>query len=258
MQRRDIIRGIGAGFMATAVTAARAAEARTYVLVHGAWHGGWCWRDVAQSLRGQGHTVFVPTLSGLGERSHLMSRSVNLTTHVTDVVNLFEFEEIENAILVGHSYAGHVIPMVADKVRKRIRHSVYLDASVGRDGKPFLPADEVARRVASAIDGYLLPPPDPTWFGVPADHPLKDWVTRHLTNHSLNCLAETVRLANGGDAEIPKTFIRCLRRRDMSQPDPMEPLAKGKPGWTWKTLDTGHDAMVTMPNELTQMLLSVV
>ena len=77
--------------MATAVTAARAAEARTYVLVHGAWHGGWCWRDVAQSLRGQGHTVFVPTLSGLGERSHLMSRSVNLTTHVTDVVNLFEF-----------------------------------------------------------------------------------------------------------------------------------------------------------------------
>jgi pimeloyl-ACP methyl ester carboxylesterase len=238
--------------------AARAADgAKTYVLVHGAWHGGWCWRDVARPLRAAGHTVFVPTLTGMGERAHLMSRSVNLTTHVTDVVNLFKFEELDNVILVGHSYAGHILPMVADRIAKRIRHSVYLDANIGRDGKSFLPPEEVARRAAIAVDGYQLAPQDPTWFGIPADHPSMPWVKRHLTTHSLNCLAETVRLPNGGDSGIPKTFIRCLKRRDMSQPDAVEPMVKGQPDWTWLTLDTGHDAMVTMPTELTQMLLAI-
>ena len=247
----------GLGTLA-AINNTQAQTTKTFVLVHGAWHGGWCWRLVANALRAAGHTVFAPTLTGMGERAHLMNKSVNLSTHVTDVVNVFEFEELEDVILVGHSYAGHILPMVADRIAPRIRHSVYLDANIGRDGKSFLPPDEIARRAASvAIDGYLLPSQDPVWFGIPADHPLLPWVRRRLTYHSLNCLSEVVQLKNGGDATIPKTFIRCLKRRDMSQPDPVEPLVKGQPGWTWLTLDTGHDAMVTMPEEMTTMLLAI-
>jgi len=258
MKRRGLI-GMAIGAGAATMAPAQAAEGpKTYVLVHGAWHGGWCWRLVAQRLRAAGHIVFTPTLTGMGERAHLMSKDVNLSMHATDVINVFEFEELENVILVGHSYAGHILPLVADRIAKRIRHAVYLDASIGRDGKSFLPPDEIARRAAAvAIDGYLLPSQDPVWFGIPADHPLLQWVRRRLTYHSLNCLSEVVRLSNGGDADIPKTFIRCLKRRDMSVPDPVEPLVKGKPGWTWLTLDTGHDAMVTVPDELTAMLLAV-
>ncbi|MCB2106497.1 MAG: alpha/beta hydrolase [Rhodobacteraceae bacterium] len=250
----------GAAFAASKSATAkqpRNASRKTYVLVHGAWHGGWCWRDVAADLRAAGHIVHVPTLTGLGERVHLMSPAVNLSTHVTDVVNVFEFEELTDVILVGHSYAGHVIPLVADRIKNRVRHMVYLDAVVARDGQAFLAPDVADGRRKDAVDGYLLPPPDVSWFGIPTDHPLAPWVTRHLTNHSLNCLAETVHYRNGADADLPRTFIRCLQRRDMSQPDPLEKTIKGKPGWAWLTLDTGHDAMVTAREDLTAMLLEI-
>ena len=250
----------GATGLAAAATKAvgAAGPAKTYVLVHGAWHGGWCWRDVARALRAEGHTVFVPTLTGMGERSHTMSRDVNLTTHITDVANLITWEELENVILVGHSYAGHILPGVADRVKSKLRHMVYVDANMGRDGYAFLTADVIAGRAKTAIDGYLLaaPAPNPTLFGVPPDHPGFDWVKRRLTLHSLNCLAEVVHLPNGGDAGIPKTFIRCTKGRDPNAPDPAAAIAKDKPEWKWITMDTGHDVMVTMPDELAKILIA--
>jgi pimeloyl-ACP methyl ester carboxylesterase len=233
------------------------AHAKTYVLVHGAWHGGWCWREIATALRTLGHVVHVPTLTGLGERAHLVSRAVNLSTHVADVVNLFEWEELSDVILVGHSYAGHVIPLVADRLKPRIRHLVFLDAVLPRDGHAFLPPGVGEERAKTALEGYLQPPPDVTWFGVPADHPKAAWVRRRLTPHPLPTLMETVRFAAGGHVGLPKTYIRCTQRRDMSQPDPVEPLVKGQPDWIWRTLDTGHDAMVTAPDALTALLLQI-
>lgn len=258
LHRRDALTLTGAAIMAAQTSSAHAQNApKTYVLVHGAWHGGWCWREIVKGLRAAGHSVYVPTLTGLGERVHLMNKSVNLSTHVTDVVNLMEYEELTNVILVGHSYAGHVIPLVADQLKARIRHMVYLDAVVAQDGKPFLPPGVGEERAKTAIDGYLQDPPDVTWFGVPADHPSAAWVKRRLTRHPLTTLMETVRYKNGADAGLPKTFIRCTQRRDANQPDPIEPVIKGKPEWTWLTLDTGHDAMVTAPKELTEMLLKI-
>ena len=238
-------------------TATAQSKAKTYVLVHGAWHGGWCWRDVATGLRAAGHTVFVPTLTGLGERVHLMNKAVNLSTHATDVIKVFEFEELKDVILVGHSYAGHVIPLVADGVKSQIRHMVFLDAVVAQDGKPFLPQAVGEERAKTAIDGYLQPPPALDFFGIPADHPKAAWVKRHLTNHPLTMLMETVHFKNGGPAGVPKTYIRCLQRRDMAQPDPVEAMLKGKPEWAWLTINTGHDAMVTAPEELTAMLSKI-
>ncbi|MBL8629315.1 MAG: alpha/beta hydrolase [Rhodospirillaceae bacterium] len=230
---------------------------KVYVLVHGAWHGGWCWRDVAASLRAAGHVVFTPTLTGLGERAHLVNKSVNLSTHVTDIEQLFSFEDLSDVILVGHSYAGHVVPLVADRLKSKIRHVVFLDAVLPRDGHPFLAPGVGEGRAKTAIDGYLLAPMDVAWFGVPADHPKADWVRRHLTNHPLPTLMETVRYANGGTAGLPVSYIRCLKRRDVDQPDAIEAQVKANDGWRWLTIDTGHDAMVTAPDDLSRMLLTI-
>jgi len=257
MNRRNVlIAGAAVAAMTGADTMAQT-KPKTYVLVHGAWHGGWCWRDVAAGLRKAGHVVHTPTLTGLGERVHLMNKSVNLSTHVTDVVNLFEFEELSDVTLVGHSYAGHIIPLVADRLKSRIRHLVFLDAVVHQDGKAFLAPGVGEERAKTAVEGYLQDPPDVTWFGIPADHPQAAWVKRHLTRHPLPALMEPVSYKNGGPAGLPKTYIRCLQRRDMGQPDAVEAMLKGKPEWTWLTLDTGHDAMVTAPEELTTMLLDI-
>ena len=256
MNRRELM-AVATASVAAGASATAAARPKTYVLVHGAWHGGWCWRDVAPLLRAKGHQVFVPTLTGLGERVHLMTPAVNLTTHVTDVVNLIVWEELSDVILVGHSYAGHVIPLVADRIKAKLRHLVFVDAVIAVDGKPFLAPGLGEARAKEAKDNYLQDPPDLSFFGVPADHPQAAWVRRRLTPHPLPTLMETVHYTNGGPAGLAKTYIRCTQRRDMSQPDPVEPMVKGQPEWTWLTIDTGHDAMVTKPKELAEMLLAI-
>lgn len=257
MKRRELFGVAAAGVAMAASEVGAAAKPKTYVLVHGAWHGGWCWKHVTPRLRAAGHDVFVPTLTGFGEKSHLANPSINCSTHATDLVNLIAFEELDDVILVGHSYAGLVISRVADQIKPRLRHLVFLDAMIPVDGKPFL-APEVSQEWAkTAKDGYLVAIPDPASFGIPADHPDLPWVKRHLTPHFLPALAEPVHYKNGGIAGIPKTFIRCTQRRNTGAPDPVEAIAKGTPEWTWKTMDTGHDVMVTQPKELSEMLLGI-
>ena len=107
----------------------------TFVLVHGAWHGSWCWKRVRKALQDQGHQVFTPTLTGIAERSHLLSPTVNLDTHIDDVVNLIRWEELSDVVLCGHSYGGAVISGVADRIPDRIRSLVYLDAFLLEDGE---------------------------------------------------------------------------------------------------------------------------
>ena len=114
---------------------------RTYVLVHGAWGGGWAWRDVADRLRARGHEAYRPTLTGLGERRHLATEDVGLDTHIEDVVNLLVFEQLHDVVLVGHSYGGMVISGVADRVPERIAYRIYIDAFVPEDGESLVGED---------------------------------------------------------------------------------------------------------------------
>src|SRR5882762_7076962 len=107
---------------------------RTFVLVHGSWHGGWCWRRVADRLEKQGHKVFAPTLTGLGERAHLISAQVDINTHVTDIISVIKFESLDNIVLVGHSYAGLIITGVAEQIGSAISSIIYLDAFLPDDG----------------------------------------------------------------------------------------------------------------------------
>ena len=241
-------------------------DAKTFVLVHGAWHGGWCWRDVARSLRAAGHTVFAPTQTGLGERRHLLSDAVGLEVFARDVANLLEAEELVDVVLVGHSFGGVTITAVADRLPDRLRHLVYLDAAVVTSGESVFadyPADLVAARRAAAAaspDGLSIPPPSPAFFGIP-DGPLAEWVARRMTPHPIATYEQPLELDDPVIGHgLPCTYIVCV--------DPIyAPLevyrqrvkgfiAAGLP-WSWRELATGHGAMVLAPDALTDVLLTI-
>jgi pimeloyl-ACP methyl ester carboxylesterase len=237
-------------------------QTKTYVLVHGAWHGGWCWREVARPLRAQGHQVTTPTQTGLGERRHLLNRGITLDVFVTDVVNHIEAEELSDVILVGHSLGGVIISGVADRIAERIRHLVYLDGVIlGKDQSMLstLPPDFAAGRRKSAIDnglGIVMPSPPPSAFGVPDDHPLADWVRRHLTPHPLGTYETTLELRHPIGNGRPCTYVACTG--PAYQPlQWVRDWVKQQPGWTWQELPTAHDAMVLMPAELSRLLAAI-
>ena len=144
----------------------------TFVLVHGAWHGSWCWKRVRKALQAEGHDVFTPTLTGVGERSHLTSPQVTLDTHVADVVNLIRWEELTDVVLCGHSYGGCVITGVADRVAERLRALVYLDAFIPENGQSLhdtLPPEVAEAQVRGAResgDGWRVPPISGEFFQV--------------------------------------------------------------------------------------------
>jgi len=262
MNRRRMLAVTGAAGSAFAAegsrrTSASETDSKTYVLIHGAWHGGWCWRDVRCGLQGAGHRVFTPSLTGLGDRVHLRNPAINLSTHVTDVINFLEFEELENVILVGHSYAGHVVSCVADKVKERLRHIVFLDAVLAVDGKSFLPAGVGERRMKTAKDGYLMAAATLEFLGIPKDHPRADWVRRRLVEHPLPTLMEAVSYENGGPAGIDKTFVRCKQNPRMADGDPVLELTRDDPEWHYSIIDTGHDLMITAPDETTRILMDI-
>lgn len=185
MDRRRMLGGLMAAPALLAADQASAQPsptpgAKTYVLVHGAYGGGWIWCDVADGLRRQGHRVWTPTQTGLGERAHLMSRQITVDTHIDDVASVIETDELRDIILVGHSYGGMAVTGVADRMTDRIRHVVYLDALIPENGDTaftVLPAGLAASRRKVAREqggGVALPVPGPEAFPIP-DGPAKDW-----------------------------------------------------------------------------------
>jgi pimeloyl-ACP methyl ester carboxylesterase len=245
--------------LASARTAAAQPASKTYVLVHGAWHGGWCWREVAERLRGMGHRVSAPTQTGLGERKHLLSKEITLDTFAADIINHIEAEELNDVILVGHSFGGTSITGVADNIPNRIRHLVYLDSVILENGQSVfsvLPPDVVAARrktVAEQGQGIFIPPPLPTAFGIPENHASADWVKRRLTPHPVGTYESPMRIANPVANGRPRTYIVCINPLY----GPLEGArqwVKKQDGWKWQEIATGHDAMVTAPSELAQML----
>lgn len=264
MKRRHLLSGAagiaGAGLASAALAQpARAAQPSTFVLVHGAWHGGWCWSRVAARLRERGHAVYTPTLTGLGERRHLISPQINLDTHVEDVVNLLQFEELERVVLVGHSYAGIVISGVADRVPQRLRQLVYLDALLLESGKSlfsdFPPAVveqrlKAIRETGGGVGAAAALPP--AAFGVkdPAD---AAWVARHLTPQPVGTYLQPLLLKAPLGNGLPRTYIECTGD-PIATLEPTKARVRADAGWQLRTLATGHDAMVTAPAALTELL----
>ena len=241
--------------------AAAQPSGKTFVLVHGAWHGGWCWSRVADRLRAAGHWVFTPTQTGLGERNHLLSRDITLDTFTADIVNVIEAEELNHIVLVGHSFGGNAISGVADRMPERVRHLVYLDSLMIEGGKaPFdnLSAEVVAarRRAAEESSGGLsLPNPPPSAFGV-LDAADAEWVKRRLTPHPLSTYTSKLNIKGPVGNHLPRTYVHCTSP-SYAALQASRDWVKAQQGWGWAEIATGHDAMVSAPDELARLLISV-
>ena len=230
----------------------------TFVLVHGAWHGGWCWNRVASLLRSAGHDVYTPTLTGLGERSHLLTPGIGLETHIQDVVNVLEFEDLRDTVLVGHSYAGMVITGVADRAATRLARLVYLDAYVPKSGESLTDQMSPERRklfeqqVQALREGYRLQSAGPDFFGI-TDPDDVEWATARLVDHPVKTYRDKLNLTHSESAKLPRTFIWAKRGFGFNL---IAERLRGDPGWAYHELDTGHDVMVTMPAELAHLLVA--
>ena len=239
----------------------------TFVLVHGAWHGGWCWQRVVQPLQAQGHRVHAVTLTGLGERAHLLSSLITLETHIADVAGVIEAEELQDVVLAVHSYAGMIGTAIADRMPQRLRHLVYVDAVVPRPGESWSgthagPTREARLAAAQASPDFSFPAPDPAVFGLTAeDHA---WVRRRQTPHPGHTYQAPLQFDPVRVASVPRTFVDCIQPR-LGTIDSIRPRVRDRNFWNgaWVggggmrivELPTGHDPMVSAPGELMRLLL---
>lgn len=221
----------------------------TLVIVHGMWSGGWYFQPVARLLRAAGHEVYTPTLTGLGERVHLGTPATDLETHVLDVLNVLEYEELREVVLVGYSYGGVVVTAVADRAPERVARVVYLDAWVPRDGESvfdLIPEqaprfEEVAR---TRGEGWLIPrdPPAP-----------------RRTAHPIATLRQPVSLSSDAAARLPRAYV-LFSRNSLYHAPVMAKMAGAAraAGWEVRDLAADHSAPETHPGELAELLLELI
>lgn len=230
-----------------------------FVFVHGAFTGGWVWSRVRPWLTAAGHAVWTPTLTGSGERSHLLSRSVSLRMHIEDIVQVLRYEDLRDVVLVGHSYGGMVITGVAAALPARVGSLIYLDAFVpaaGDSAMALLPPDRAAHYAQSATqagDGWRIPPPTAAGMGVTAPDDAA-WLEARLTDHPLLAFTQTLPDDPPPAREVARRYLRC----NPGSPSFAAVAARlqADPTWECRELATGHDAMVTVPDALAALLLA--
>jgi pimeloyl-ACP methyl ester carboxylesterase len=240
----------------------------TFVLIHGAFTGGWYWARVRARLQRAGHEVFTPSLTGAGDRAHLLSRAVSLETHIQDVLELLQREDLRDVVLVGHSYGGMVITGVADRAPERIGRLVYLDAAYPVHGQNAAggfaegTGDKLAAMSSAGPEdtSWLLPPLPLAAYGVtdPADIA---WVGERRVPHPLSTLQEPISLS-GAVPNMPRHYLRCSQRQGLLAvfgADPLQPMYERAvaDGLTIGSIDAGHDAMVIAPREVADTLTSI-
>jgi pimeloyl-ACP methyl ester carboxylesterase len=227
--------------------------------VHGGWGGGWIWRDVAPLLRAKGHQTFMPTLTGLGERVHLARPEVDLTTHIQDVANVFEFEDLTEAVLVGHSYAGMVITGAADRIPERLSHIVYVDAQLPQDGQSQSDLTGIRR----TGDEWLVVPPTPP-PGSPAPTLAEQWMINRLVPQPRRTLEEKLALVTPTEkGPFRRTFIKAtgVPRAGTGPAASTWQAAdriRADPAWNYLEIDTEHMVQIEKPEELAAMLLQLL
>jgi pimeloyl-ACP methyl ester carboxylesterase len=235
-----------------------------FVLIHGAFHGGWVWTRVADRLRAAGHRVLTPTLTGCGDRFHLLTREIGLETHVQDLEQTLEHEDVRDAILVGHSYGGTVMTVAAGRCPQRVGRMIYFDAQAPVDGQTASGAlaegtSGKLQELSSAQD-WLLPPLPLDAVGV-QDAVDVAWVSARRHPHPMRTLFERVVVPPGGLGTIPTTYIECSRHEGLVAlfgVDPLLPFVERarRDGWRMMRVDAGHDAMVTAPDASATLLLA--
>ena len=262
IQRRQFAKlaatGVSGAWASSAL--AQTAQPKTFVLIHGAWHGGWCWRRVADLLRAEGHKVFAPTLTGLGERSHLMSDAITLETHVQDIVNVFKYEDLRDVTLVGHSYGGMVITGAADLEIHRIAGMIYIDAFLPENGQSLWDLAGAGRAAvqqatAKAHDGGFSLPRGPSPRGSAPDSAAR---FDHLfTPQPVGCLSEAFQSCRQEMTWPARHYALCTGY----DPSPFQAIARRirrESGWTYSEFDALHDVVRTHPAEVAACIQRVI
>jgi pimeloyl-ACP methyl ester carboxylesterase len=219
----------------------------TFVVAHGAWSAGWAWKKMRPLMQAAGHAFFTPTYTGIGERFHLAGPGIDLDTHITDVVNVLDFEELSDVVLIGHSYGGMVATGIADRARERIAQLVYLDAFVPEDGECLLDlATQGERHRDNAVDGWRVPP-NP----MPPDTPDADvaWAAPKRVFQPIHTLDRPLRLTQG-PLTLPRQYILCTRSEAFR---PFAKKAKAA-GWPVHEIDSSHNPHITCPDALMALL----
>jgi pimeloyl-ACP methyl ester carboxylesterase len=228
----------------------------TFLVAHGAWSAGWCWKKMRPLLNKLGHELFTPTYTGIGERVHLASPDVGLETHIADMLGVIEFEDLRNIVLIGHSYGGMVATAVADRVPERLAHLVYLDAFIPRDGQSLfdLHPDDVRAAMREGArktgDGWRIPqnplPPDTSETDIA-------WMTPRRVMQPIKTFEQPVRLS-GAVERVPRTYIYCTRKDSTDVFKPFAQWANSRPGWRYMELEASHSPHVTAPGALAAAL----
>jgi pimeloyl-ACP methyl ester carboxylesterase len=232
---------------------------KTFVLVHGAWYGGWCWDKVAQDLRAQGHIVTTPTCPGLGEYAHMLSKDISLSTFITSVTNHIAYQNLNDVVLVGSGFGGVVISGVADRIPAQLRSLVYVDAMVLPsglsvfEGQPAAVTKKRLEQVATLGRGVAIPVPSVATSYRGVDRKTLAWLTPRLAPQPVGTYQEKLMLNNPLGNGVPRTYVDCTA-------SPFEPLVevkkslKREKGWNWVELATHHDPMITEPQMLSDFL----
>lgn len=227
---------------------ARGQERQTIVLVHGAWGGGWTFKDVGQQLTDKGNIVYRPTMTGLGDRYHLSSPDIDINTHIKDIVNTILFEDLHDVVLLGHSYGGAVITGVADSIPDRIKKMIFLDAIVLNDGESLVSSrpGEESNSSKPVENGFI----NPTWVKDSDPFP-------HDVPQSINTFITPVRLTNLKASSIPVTYIFTVEDGQQAEDDDFYHYSKRAKlrGWKIVKMTADHNPQRSKPQELTKILL---
>ena len=231
--------------------------AATFLVCHGAWSAGWAWKKMHPLMAAAGHRLVTPTCTGLGEREHLASPSIDLETHIQDILNVIRYEDLRDVVLIGHSYGGMVATAVADRARDRVTQLIYIDAFVPEDGQSLLDLNEVARsrmpELAKSGDGWRVPP-NPT----PPDTPPADieWLTERRVDMPIKCFESGLKLQS--EPAMPRSYIYATRITPADTFGPFARRARSELGWNYHEIDASHSPNVTAPEALMGILRTIV
>lgn len=226
---------------------------KTFLVCHGAWSAGWAWKKMHPLMAAAGHRLVTPTYTGLGERAHLANPSIDLETHIEDVLNVIKYEDLRDIVLVGHSYGGMVATGVADRARDRVTQLIYVDAFVPGDGQSLLDLNEVARpRIQELKDsGEWRMPPNPTPPDTsPAD---QEWLSTRRVHMPIKCFETALRL-QGGPLTLPRSYIYATRITPADTFGQFAKMTKNDPAWRYHEIDASHSPNVTAPDALMALL----
>ena len=229
----------------------------TFLVCHGAWSAGWAWKKMHPLMAAAGHRLVTPTQTGIGEREHLANPSIDLETHIQDILNVIRYEDLRDIVLIGHSYGGMVATGVADRARDRITQLIYLDAFVPDDGQSHLDLNEPARQRIQELAkaGGWRVPPNP----IPPDTSETDvaWLTERRVPQPIKCFEMPIKL-RGGELTLPRSYIYATRVTPADTFRPFAERAKSEPGWRYYELDASHSPNVTAPEALMRLLEKIV